>query len=119
MGDDLKQNPIDIELPKGDAKTSIDAAYGVQTQDGEILVPELPDVDAVLADNSARTESVLADALGSLDVDTTTANRAYYDYLTAKAETKAAALSNAVDAINATIDTPSHSGMQRAGMHPR
>jgi hypothetical protein len=35
----------------------------------------------------------------------TTANRAYYDYLTAKAETKAAALSNALDAINATIDT--------------
>ena len=35
----------------------------------------------------------------------TTANRAYYDYLTANTEAKAAALSFAVDAINATIDT--------------
>ena len=35
----------------------------------------------------------------------TTANRAYYDYLTANTEAKAAALSSAVDAINATIDT--------------
>jgi hypothetical protein len=49
LGDDLKQNPIDIELPKGDAKTSIDAAYGVQTQGGEIFVPDLPDVNAILA----------------------------------------------------------------------
>jgi hypothetical protein len=65
-------------------------------------------VDAVLADNSARTKNVLADtldALGNISVDTTTANRAYYDYLTANEETKVAALSNAVYAINATIDT--------------
>ena len=71
-------------------------------------MPELPDVDAVLADNSARTKNVLADtldALGNISVDTTTANRAYYEYLTANEETKVAALSNAVYAINATIDT--------------
>ena len=82
--------------------------FCIQTQGGEIFVPELPDVDAVLADNSARTKNVLADtldALGNISVDTTTADRAYYDYLTANTEAKAAALSNALDAINATIDT--------------
>jgi hypothetical protein len=82
--------------------------FCVQTQGGEIFVPELPDVDAVLADNHARTKNVLADtldALGNIGVDTTTANRAYYDYLTSNTEAKAAALSSAVDAINATIDT--------------
>jgi hypothetical protein len=82
--------------------------FCIQTQDGEILIPDLPDVDAVLADNSARTDNVLADALdalGNIGVDTTTANRAYYDYLTSNTEAKAAVLSFAVDAINATIDT--------------
>ena len=81
----------------------------MEAKNGEIVVPEIPEIDAPLGKGIDITaaESEVSNALKTLEtlgVDTTAANNAYFDFLTAKAETKAEKLNNAFSAINTTID---------------
>jgi hypothetical protein len=86
------------------------AAQDVQAKNGEILVPEIPEIEALTAKgtNTTAVENAISSTLSTLEilgVDIASANSAYFDYLTANAETKAMALNTAVETINTTIDT--------------
>jgi hypothetical protein len=82
---------------------------GIETKNGEMVVPDLPEVSAIseTGTNIEATENILANAITALDnlgVETTAAHSAYFDYLTANAETKVTALNTAVETITTTID---------------